>query len=64
MRASWCIIAGRVKASARNRTSGSVFLTSQMSQCQKFSGLVWGLSTRKMRTPASIQTRITRRHSA
>ena len=49
--ASWCIIAGRVNASARNSTSGSVFLTSQISQCQKFSGLVCGLSTRKIRTP-------------
>ena len=64
IRASWCIIAGRVNASARNSTSGSVFLTSQISQCQKLSGLVCGLSTRKIRTPASIHTRITRRHSA
>jgi hypothetical protein len=63
-RASWCIIAGRVKASARKSTSGSVSLTFQMSQYQKSSGLVCGLSTRKIRTPASIQTRTTRSTSA
>src|SRR5882757_9960101 len=40
-----CMTAGRVKASARNSTSGSASLTVQMSQCQKFIGLVCGLST-------------------
>ena len=47
------IIAGRVNASARNSTSGSTSLTCQISHCQKFSGLVCGLSTRKILTPCA-----------
>ena len=62
--ASACIIAGRVNASARNSTSGSVFLTSQISQCQKFSGFVCGLSTRKIFTPWPTQSRTIRSTSA
>ena len=46
-------MAGRVNASARNSTSGSTSLTSAISQCQKFSGLVCGLSTRKILTPCA-----------
>ncbi len=59
-----CIIAGRVNASARKSTSGSVLRTSPSSHSQKATGLVCGLSTRKMRTPRSIQWRTTRRTSA
>ena len=50
---------GRVKASERKITSGSRSCTSRMSHAQKSSGLVWGLSTRKVRTPCSIQKRTT-----
>ena len=59
-----CIIAGRVNASARNITSGSVLPMSASSHSQNFSGLVCGLSTRKIRTPWSIQSRTTRSTSA
>ncbi|MCO4700680.1 hypothetical protein LRR80_06796 [Streptomyces sp. RO-S4] len=59
-----CIIAGRVKASARKMTSGSVRLISPMTRSQNTTGLVCGLSTRKIRTPASIQCRSTRQVSA
>src|SRR3712207_9472627 len=38
------IIAGRVNASARNSTSGSVSLTLGISHCQKLTALVCGLS--------------------
>ena len=62
--ASSCIIAGRVNASARKITSGFFFFTAEISQCQKLSGLVCGLSTRKIVTPAAIQCRSMRRHSA
>ena len=58
-RASACIIAGRVKASARKITSGSVARTSARSHSQNGSGLVCGLSTRKIRTPCAIQKRTT-----
>lgn len=51
------IIAGRVNASARKITSGSVRLMSAITFSQKITGLVCGLSTRKMRTPWSIQKR-------
>lgn len=59
-----CIIAGRVKASARKITSGSVRLTSAMTRSQNTTGLVCGLSTRKIRTPYDIQCRSTRTVSA
>ena len=45
---SMCIIAGRVNASAKKSTSGSVLRTSANSQAQKLTGLVCGLSTRKI----------------
>lgn len=54
------IIAGRVKASARKITSGSVRLMSAITFSQKTTGLVCGLSTRKIRTPWSIQNLRTR----
>ena len=49
------IMAGRVNASARKITSGSVRATSASSRSQNGSGLVCGLSTRKIRTPWAIQ---------
>src|SRR5512135_77266 len=49
------ITLGRVKASARKRTSGCARFTSPISHSQKANGLVCGLSTRKIRTPWSIQ---------
>ena len=57
-------MAGRVNASARNSTSGSVALISANSRSQNRSGLVCGLSTRKIRTPWSIHCRTIRRTSA
>ncbi len=42
---------------------GSVRRTSASSQAQNSTGLVCGLSTRKIRTPCSIQNRRIRRHS-
>ena len=54
---SVCIIAGRVNASARKITSGSVPLICAMTLSQKTTGLVCGLSTRKIRTPCPIQNR-------
>lgn len=62
--ASARIIAGRVKASARKITSGSDLLMSAITFCQKTTGLVCGLSTRKMRTPWSIQCRRIRQVSS
>ena len=56
--------ARRVNASARNSTSGSAAFTWWISQCQKFGGLVCGLSTRKIRTPWLTQSRTTRSTSA
>ncbi|GAA3218293.1 hypothetical protein GCM10020256_22120 [Streptomyces thermocoprophilus] len=53
--ASVCIIAGRVNASARKITSGSAALISPITRSQNTTGLVCGLSTRKIRTPCSIQ---------
>ena len=50
--ASRYIIFGRVKASDRKITSGWRPRTSAISHSQKGSGLVCGLSTRKMRTPS------------
>ena len=53
--ASAYIRAGLVNASARNTTSGCSSRTVRMSHSQKPIGLVWGLSTRKIRTPRSTQ---------
>ncbi len=50
-----CITFGRVKASARNSTSGCRRCTSPMIHSQKAKGLVCGLSTRKILTPCAIQ---------
>ena len=58
------IMAGRVKASARKRTSGCSAWIWRRSRCQKVSGLVWGLSTRKMVTPRPIQVFTTSRIAA
>jgi len=44
-------MAGRVNASARKTTSGCFSRNSVSSRCQKLSGFVWGLSTRKSVTP-------------
>ncbi len=55
-----CIIAGRVNASARKMTSGSRPLISPITRSQNTTGLVCGLSTRKIRTPCAIQCRSTR----
>jgi hypothetical protein len=49
------MIGGRVNASDRKITSGSVRRTSLSSHSQKATGLVCGLSTRKIRTPWLIQ---------
>lgn len=59
-----CIIGGLVNASARKITSGSVRLMSASTRSQKTTGLVCGLSTRKIRTPCAIQNRSTRSVSA
>lgn len=58
---------GRVNASDRNTVSGCRARTSAIIHAQNGSGFVCGLSTRKMRTPASIQNSTTSRsaiHSA
>jgi hypothetical protein len=55
---------GRVKASARKRTSGWTALTSAITHSQKANGLVCGLSTRNARTPCPIQKRKTSRHAS
>src|SRR5437868_10071496 len=62
--ASAFIIFGRVNASARKMASGWRAFTSPMTHSQNGIGLVWGLSTRKMRTPCSIQWKKTERSSA
>ena len=46
---------GRVNASDKKITSGSVLRTSANSHSQNITGLVCGLSTRKTLTPWSIQ---------
>ena len=46
---------GRVKASAKKMISGWAAWISWMTQSQKANGLVWGLSTRKIRMPWPIQ---------
>ena len=55
---------GRVNASARKITSGSVLSTSASRRSQNASGLVCGLSTRNIRTPWLIHRRTTRSTSA
>ena len=62
--ASAFIILGRVNASERKIASGWRAFTSPITHSQNGSGLVCGLSTRKMRTPCSIQWRNTERSSA
>ncbi len=46
---------GRVNASARKRISGCLAWISRIAHSQNGNGFVWGLSTRKMRTPWPIQ---------
>ncbi len=53
--ASLYINFGRVNASERKITSACSRLTSLISHSQNANGLVCGLSTRKIRTPWSIQ---------
>src|SRR5436305_14288785 len=62
--ASQYLIFGLVNASARKMRSGCFFFNSPMHQCQNGSGFVCGLSTRKMRTPFSIQNSKTDRNSS
>ena len=62
--ASAYIRAGLVNASARKTTSGWRSRTSRMSHRQKAVGLVWGLSTRKIRTPRSTQKTTTSRSAS
>src|SRR5207248_1604068 len=50
---------GRVNASARKIRSGFFALRSAIIHSQNANGLVCGLSTRKMRTPCSIQNSMT-----
>src|ERR1700731_1986688 len=57
------IILGRVNASDRKIASGQRAFTSRISHSQKGNGLVWGLSTRKGRTPPPTQNRIVSRNS-
>jgi hypothetical protein len=49
------MILGRVNASAKKIISGNFSLQAAMSHSQNRNGLVWGLSTLKIRTPWSIQ---------
>jgi hypothetical protein len=49
------ITRGRVNASARKITSGWPTWTSAINHSQNRNGFVWGLSTRKIVTPWSIQ---------
>src|SRR5690625_4228260 len=53
--ASVCIIFGRVNASERKIRSGCSRRSLAKRHCQKGMDLVWGLSTRKTRSPWSIQ---------
>src|SRR3954463_10760666 len=53
--ASRYITFGRVNASARKRTSGYSRQISLITHSQNANGFVCGLSTRKIRTPLSIQ---------
>ena len=57
------IILGRVNASDRKIASGQRALTSRISHSQNGTGLVCGLSTRKIRTPWSIQNSTVSRSS-
>ena len=54
---------GLVKASASQMTSGYEARSEAISHSQKRSGLVCGLSTRKIRTPWLIQNSLTSRSS-
>ncbi len=56
-------MAGRVNASARKTTSGCFLLTLAISHSQNHTGLVCGLSTRKILTPWLTQRRTMRRIS-
>ena len=58
--ASIAIIGGFVNASASQMMSGLFLRTSPISHSQNCSGLVWGLSTRKILTPYRIQSRTIR----
>src|SRR5579859_3702459 len=62
--ASQYMILGLVNASARKIVSGCFDFTSRITHCQNSSGLVCGLSTRKMWTPLSIQKKNTSRSSS
>src|ERR1043165_7983078 len=62
--ASQYMIFRLVNASARKMSSGSSRFNSLIAHCQNGSGFVCGLSTRKMRTPLSIQKRKTPRNSS
>ncbi len=62
--ASWFITFGRVNASARKTRSGRARRASAMSHSQNRNGFVWGLSTRKMRTPSPAQNSTTPRSAA
>jgi hypothetical protein len=53
--ASRYITLGRVNASERKIRSGCSLRSSPISHSQNANGFVCGLSTRKMRTPCSIQ---------
>ncbi len=55
---------GRVNASARNTTSGLSWRSALISHSQKAIGLVWGLSTRKIRTPRSDQKSMIALHAS
>jgi hypothetical protein len=55
--ARWRITLGRVNASDRKIASGCLRLISASAHVQKRSGLVCGLSTRKIVTPWPIQNR-------
>lgn len=54
-----CITSGRAKASDKKRVSGYRNRISAMNHSQKGNGLVWGLSTRKTRTPWRAQNSAT-----
>jgi len=62
--ASWRIIAARVKASARKMICGYSARSSAMSHSQNASGLVCGLSTRKISTPWLAQKRTVSRSAS
>src|SRR6516162_6516711 len=57
--ASRYMMLGLVNASARKISSGYFFFRSRIIHSQKSNGFVWGLSTRKTRTPCPIQNSTT-----